>query len=231
MLSFVLPAYNEERLLGATLDAIHAAARELGIAYEIVVADDASTDATAAIAAASGARVVTAEHRKISATRNSGARASSGERLIFVDADTLVNATVVRAALAAMDAGAVGGGAQVAFDANAPRWGHVLIRAVVAFMRLWNWAAGCFIFCTREAFDAVGGFDERQFAAEEIVLSQALKRRGRFAILRERVTTSSRKFDFHSPWQTLRIILRMGLRGFAGSRRRDLASFWYDGKR
>ena len=231
MLSFVLPAYNEERLLGATLDAIHAAAHELGIAYEVVVADDASTDATATIAAAGGARVVTAEHRKISATRNSGARASRGERLIFVDADTLVTATVVRAALAAMDAGAVGGGVQVDFDANAPRWGHVLIRAVVAFMRLFDWAAGCFVFCTREAFDAVGGFDERQFSAEEIVLSRALKRRGRMVILRESVTTSSRKFDFHSPWQTLRMIVRMGLRGFSATRRRDLASFWYDGKR
>lgn len=231
MLSFVVPAYNEERLLGATLEAIHAAAREVGISYEIVVADDASTDATASIASAAGARVVTVEHRKISATRNSGARLAAGERLIFVDADTLVNAAVVRAALAALDGGAVGGGAEVAFDASAPRWGHVTIRAVIGFMRLWRWAAGCFIFCTREAFEAVGGFDERQFAAEEIVLSGALKRRGRFVILRESVTTSSRKFDFHSPWQTLSMIVRLGLRGFSGSRRRDLTGFWYDGKR
>ncbi|HUP29223.1 MAG TPA: glycosyltransferase [Usitatibacter sp.] len=231
MLSFIVPAYNEERLLAATLEAIHAAARELGLSYEIVVADDASTDATVTIAQAAGARVVTAEHRKISATRNSGARAAIGDRLVFVDADTLVNATVLRAAMAALDAGAVGGGAEVDFDENAPRWGHATIRAVIAFMRLMRWAAGCFIFCTREAFEAVGGFDERQYAAEEIVLSAALKRRGRFVILRERVTTSSRKFDFHSPWQTGRMMVRMSLRGFAGSRRRDLTSFWYDGKR
>ena len=231
MLSFVVPAYNEERLLAASLDAIHAAARELGVAYEIVVANDASTDATEAIATAAGARVVTAEHRKISATRNSGARAARGERLVFVDADTHVNAAVLRAALAALDAGAVGGGAEVDFDERAPRWGHVTIRAVIAFMRAMRWAAGCFIFCTREAFEAVGGFDERQFAAEEIVLSAALKRRGRFVILRERVTTSSRKFDFHSPWQTLRLVLRLGLRGFSATRSRRHTDFWYDGRR
>jgi glycosyltransferase involved in cell wall biosynthesis len=231
MLSFVVPAYNEERLLEGTLAAIHAAAREVGIAYEIVVADDASTDGTASIAATAGARVVRVEHRKISATRNSGARAALGERLVFVDADTHINAAVLRAAMAALDAGAVGGGAHVAFDGEAPPWGHVTIRWVIGFMRLFRWAAGCFIFCTREAFEAVGGFDERHFAAEEIELSRALKRRGRFLILPEYVTTSARKFVHYSLWRTLVMITRMGLRGPAGARRRDLASFWYDGKR
>lgn len=231
MLSFVIPAYNEERLLGATLAAIHDAARTVAVDYEIVVADDASTDATAAIAAAAGARVVTAEHRKISATRNSGARAALGERLIFVDADTHVNAAVVRAALAALDSGAVGGGAQVYFDAEAPRWGRIAIRVIVGFMKSFRWAAGCFIFCTRAAFDAVGGFDERHYAAEEIMLSAALKRRGRFVILDERVTTSSRKFAFHTPWQTLVMVTRMSLRGFSAARGREHTRFWYDGKR
>ena len=50
MLSFVIPAYNEELYLPPTLDAIHSAARALAIDYEIVVADDGSTDATAALA-------------------------------------------------------------------------------------------------------------------------------------------------------------------------------------
>ena len=69
MISFVVPAYNEERYLGATLAAIHAAAREAGEPYEIVVANDASSDATAAIAEAGGARVVSVEKRQIAATR------------------------------------------------------------------------------------------------------------------------------------------------------------------
>ena len=73
LISFVIPAHDEEHLLPRTLDAIHATARELGLEYEIVVADDASTDRTAALAQERGARVVSIARRQISAARNAGA--------------------------------------------------------------------------------------------------------------------------------------------------------------
>src|SRR5688500_14589745 len=104
MLSFVVPAYNEEKYLPATLAAIHAAAREAGEPYEVVVADDNSSDRTADVAAEGGARVVTVHNRQIAATRNAGARATSGDMLIFVDADTTVNGPLVAEAAAAMRA-------------------------------------------------------------------------------------------------------------------------------
>ena len=63
MISFVVPAYNEEELLGATLDAIHSAAVATGQDYEIVVADDASSDRTPPRWPARDARVVSASHR------------------------------------------------------------------------------------------------------------------------------------------------------------------------
>src|SRR5687767_4829611 len=113
MTSFIVPAWNEAGLIGATLDAVHAAARALSEPYEIIVADDGSTDETAVTAAQHGARVVTVAHRQIASTHNSGAREAKGEFFIFVDADTIVNETVVRAALDAMRNGAVGGGAAV----------------------------------------------------------------------------------------------------------------------
>ena len=231
MLSFVVPAYNEEKYLGATLASIHAAGKSVGEPYEIVVANDGSTDATAALAQAAGARVVNVEHRQISKTRNSGAKAAAGDPLIFVDADTQVDAAVVRAALAALDDGAVGGGAAVVFDAQAPRWAHALVKFATVTMRWMRMAAGCFVFCRRSAFEAVGGFDERHFAAEEIMLSLALRRQGRFVILREAVTTSPRKIMSRSPWQTLVIGIRLALRGMRGVRRREHTAFWYDGKR
>ena len=167
MISFIVPAYNEEKYLAATLESIHTAARAIGVDYEIVVANDASTDATAAIAEAAGARVVHAEKRQIAATRNAGAKSARGERFIFVDADTQVNEAVVRAALEAMDAGAVGGGAAVRF-ASGPRWAHLTLKVLVRVFRLVKWAAGCFVFCTREAFEKTGGFSEAHFAGEEI---------------------------------------------------------------
>ena len=231
MLSFIVPAYNEEKYLGETLACIHAAARELSLDYEIVVADDASTDATARLAQEAGARVVPVSNRQISKTRNAGARAASGDRFVFVDADTQVNPGVLRAAIAALDAGDAGGGATVRFPDSAPRWVHVVGRWVVGLMSLVDWAAGCFIFCTRSAFEATGGFDERHFAGEEIMFSIAIKKQGRFRVLCESVETSARKAVGRSPWEMLRLMLSILVRGMGGVRRRDTTSFWYDGKR
>jgi glycosyltransferase involved in cell wall biosynthesis len=231
MISFVVPAYNEEKCLAATLESIHAAARDVGDPYEIVVADDASTDATPQIAEEGGARVVRVEKRQIAATRNAGARAGTGNRLIFVDADTRVDAAVIRAALAAMDTGAVGGGAGVRFE-GAPRWVDLSMILIVPFFRLARFAAGCFVFCRRDAFEAVGGFDETVFAGEEIVLSRALKRRGPFVILRESVITSPRKLQNRSFWTMVGVGLKLALHGgIDGVKRREHAGFWYDGKR
>src|SRR5262245_58522423 len=78
MISFIIPAYNEQDLIGRTVSAVHEAARTLGKAYEIIVVDDASTDGTAQIAATQGARVVTVHRRQIAATRNAGARVATG---------------------------------------------------------------------------------------------------------------------------------------------------------
>lgn len=231
MLSFIVPAHNEERYLGTTLASIHAAARELDLPYEIVVANDASTDGTVAIAEQGGARVVTVNHRKISATRNSGARASAGDRLMFVDADTQVDAAVVRAALAAMDGGAVGGGAGGRFSQGAPGWATAMLRIAVWVMRFLQLAAGCFVFCTRGAFEATGGFDEDYFGAEEIWFSYSLKRHGRFVVLREAVVTSPRKFESRTFGQTLGLMIRLTLRGPRGLRDRRNMGFWYEDKR
>jgi glycosyltransferase involved in cell wall biosynthesis len=231
VLSFVVPAYNEERCLPATLASIHAAAKALGIDYEVVVANDASTDATASIAEGAGARVVSVENRQIAKTRNAGARAAHGERLLFVDADTRVDEAVVGAAMAAMDAGVVGGGAGAVFDEGAPYYARRMMWWVLGFMRLFRLAAGCFLFCRRDALEAVGGWDERHFAGEEIMLSLALHRQGRFVILRESVVTSPRKFTSRSFGETLWLTVKLLAQGMWGVRRRESTQFWYDGRR
>ena len=105
MVSFIIPAHNEEALLGRTLASVHAAARALGEPYEVVVADDASTDRTGAVAREQGARVVAVNRRQIAAARNAGARAAAGGLLVFVDADTVVTPRVVRAAARALSRG------------------------------------------------------------------------------------------------------------------------------
>jgi len=231
VISFIVPAYNEELLLGPTLLALHAAAQALGEPHEVIVVDDASTDRTAAVAEEHGARVVPVAHRQIAATRNSGARASAGDFLIFVDADTVVNAAVVRAALQAMRDGAVGGGCDLRFDGRLPFWGRLLIWSFRPLYRVARLASGCFLFCTRRAFEAAGGFDEALYAAEEAAMSRALKRQGRFVVLRESVLTSGRKLRAHSLWEVLRFLCRLAVLGRRGVRERKGLEIWYDARR
>lgn len=231
MISFIVPAYNEERLLGATLDALHAAAHTLREAYEIVVVDDGSTDTTAAVAQSHGAHLIRVAHRQIAATRNSGAGSANGDRFIFVDADTIVNEGVVRAAVDTMRDGAVGGGAGIEFDGAVPFYARLLLPIVVRFFRAADIAAGCFLFCTRDAFVAVGGFDEAFYGAEELVISRALKQQGKFVVLRQRVTTSGRKLRTHSIREMLAILFRVALRGPDAVKQRQGMDLWYAERR
>ncbi len=231
LVSFVVPAHNEQRLLPATLQAIHEAAAGCGIVYEIIVADDASTDRTAQVAADSGARVVPVHHRKISATRNSGARGAGGDLLIFVDADTLINSAVLQRAIDACTGGAVGGGAAVRFDGRIPLYARAILPLVAAGMRSMRFAAGCFVFCTRTAFDAAGGFDERLFCAEEIALSVALRKIGPFVILREAVLTSGRKLRTYSALEVLGIMARGARSRGKMLEHREQLGLWYDPRR
>lgn len=230
MLSFIIPAHDEARLIAGTVQALHDSAGALALDYEIVVVDDASTDDTARIASEHGARVVPVSHRHIAATRNSGAGAAAGDRLVFVDADTLVNPAVLEAALDAMDRGAVGGGAAVRLQGRV-RW-HERV-AVSLFVWLFRWtriAPGCFVFCTREAFDATGGFDPAYYAAEDIAMSRALARQGKFRIVREAVHTSARKLRTHGFFEHMRLLWRLARhrRGMLTSR--EHLDLWY-GKR
>ncbi len=233
MISFIVPAYNEELLLGATLRDINAAAQSLGVPYEIIVVDDASTDQTAAVAKEHAARVLHVAHRQIAATRNSGARAATGDFLIFVDGDTLVNVQVVRAAIEAMRNGAVGGGCDLQFDGRVPICGNCCLissraPAVIAVAYL---ASGAFLFCTRQAFDAVGGFNEELYAAEEAAMSKALRGQGRFVVLRESVVTSGRKLRAYSAWEILGVLGRLAFAGGRGVRKREGLDIWYGARR
>ncbi|HLW67692.1 MAG TPA: glycosyltransferase [Gemmataceae bacterium] len=227
MLSFIVPAYNEQILIGGTLSALHAAARALREPYEIIVADDASTDETAAIARAHGAQVVSVNHRHIAATRNAGARQARGEFLFFVDADTLVPAAAVGEAMHAMRRGAVGGGHVFRFDGRLPLWTRILYPLAVPLMRRVKRVGGSSLFCTHESFRAVEGFDETYYAAEELAFIAALKRRGRFVIPKACVTTSGRKLRTVPARKLLAPLLRLAVGGSDWFRRRDGLEVWY----
>src|SRR6187401_1776687 len=231
MVSFIVPAYNEELELSSTLAAIGAAVSGVSQPFEIIVVDDASTDATPEIAEQAGAQVVSIHRRQIAAARNAGARASQGEYLFFVDADTRINRAHVSGGIAALEGGNAGGGARVAMDGFVPFWGRVLLRGFSSVYFGLNLGAGAFLFTTRRNFDLIGEFDEQYFAGEEVYFSLELKKLGGFKVLREPVVTSGRKLRMYPAKDFLRKFFGVIFRGSRGVRSRAKLSLWYDGKR
>jgi glycosyltransferase involved in cell wall biosynthesis len=230
MLSFVVPAYNEELELPSALVAIRNAAETSGQNYEIIVVDDASTDATADLARNAGAEVISIDRRQIAAARNTGAGAARGEILFFVDADTQIKPEHVSGALDALAAGYSGGSARVTTD-HVPRWARVFIKIFCTLYFANNLGAGAFLFTTRKNFGAVSGFDEELFAGEEVYFSLALRKLGRFKILPDPVMTSGRKLRMHSAGHILSRSFTIMLGGKRGVRSRKNLDLWYDGKR
>jgi glycosyltransferase involved in cell wall biosynthesis len=231
MISFVIPAYNEEHELSDTLAAIRDAASEAAQPYEIIVVDDASTDGTPTIASNAGAKVIPINRRQIAASRNAGAHAAQGDYLFFIDADTRINQAHVSGGIAALEGGCTGGGARVAMDGFIPFWGRMLLRGFSFVYFGLNLGAGAFLFTTRGNFDVIGGFDEQYFAGEEVYFSLELKKLGRFKVLRESVVTSARKLRMYPATHFLRKFFGVILRGPRGVRSRAKLSLWYDGKR
>jgi glycosyltransferase involved in cell wall biosynthesis len=232
MLSFIVPAYNEEHELPGTLAAIRVAAEASGQSFEIIVVDDGSTDATPEIAKAAGAVVVPVDFRHIAAVRNAGAHAARGEIFFFVDADTAISPAHVSGAIAVLAAGCAGGGAPVVTEGSGPWWAPWFVRIFSLFyFRMANLGAGAFLFTTRENFQAVGGFDEQYFAGEEVYFTMALKKLGRFKLLREPIVTSGRKLRMHSAGHILARSVMIVIGGKRVVRSRDRLDIWYDGKR
>jgi glycosyltransferase involved in cell wall biosynthesis len=229
VLSFIVPAYNEEFELPRTIEAIRKAAGDRD--HEIVVVDDASTDRTAEIALNDGAKLVSINRRQIAASRNAGARAASGDVLFFVDADTLINRNHVTGALAALDAGYAGGGAKVRVEDSIPFWARIGLYFFCTLYFALNFGAGAFLFTTRKNFEATGGLDESLFVGEEVYFSLALRKLGRFKILNEPITTSGRKLRMYSAAEILAHCFRVFFNGPRIARSRAGLEIWYDGKR
>jgi glycosyltransferase involved in cell wall biosynthesis len=237
-LSLVVPAFNEELLVAGTLNHLKAGVEVFerrGWSCELIVCDNNSTDRTAEIARAAGARVVFEPVNQIARARNSGARAAYGDWLLFVDADSSPSPELFEEVLAVIESRrCVGGGCTVTL-AEAPL-------AVRAWVGGWNllsrtvrWAAGSFLFCEAAAFRAIGGFSEQLYAAEEIDFSRRLKARfpeREFVILHcHPLATSARKAELYTWREHLAFMWKMLIAGRRTLRSREACSVWYDGRR
>lgn len=189
---------------------------------EVVVVDGGSSDASATLAAPLADQVV-ASGRGRARQMNAGARAVSGEVILFLHADTLLPPDADQIIVAEL---ARSGRAWGRFDVTITGQARML-RTVAACMnkrsRLTGIATGDqAIFVRRSAFDAVGGFPE-QALMEDIEISSRLKRRSRPVCLRHRVTTSGRRWEERGVWPTIWLMWRLRLRYWLGVSPDDIA--------
>lgn len=228
----IVPAYNEAAQLPRTLPTIQQAMAGVSAAGELIVVDNNSSDDTTVIAGQHGAQVVFEPINMIAKARNAGGRAASAPVLIFIDADTTPSAELLNAALDALkQPDCVGGGAVVELDPS-PGWLTCRLAGCWNIVsRMLGYPAGCFVYCRKDAFDAVEGFSETVYASEEIWLARRLKRWGkthrprrRMRVLPVPVVTSSRKMD--NGGKMYFMLLLMLLFPFA-VRFKWLCGYWY----
>lgn len=210
LFSVIIPAYNEAQYLPKSLGALQKAQVRLGEPIEVIVADNLSTDATAAVAREFGARVVSVPVKCVSAVRNGGAAVATGKYLLFVDADNCVSEDLLVEIKRVMDTGEfVGGGLVSAHydrDSLGLRLTHRLVKLSVALS-----GVSMFLFyTTRTHFDAIGGFNEKLRAVEDYDFARRLRAYGKRLYLRYcnlnrgHVVLSSRKFDEYGDWAVVR---------------------------
>lgn len=236
-ISLIIPAFNETKLLPRLLDTVdEARARFVGgaDAVEVIVADNASRDATAEVAATRGCTVVRVEQRRIATARNGGARAAQGHIFSFVDADMRLHPETFNAIFATLRRSDVVAGAT---GVRLERWslGIALTYAVfVPLVVLTRMDTGV-VFCRREDFDAVGGYDERRELGEDVAFLWALRRLGKarhqrlIRVTSVKALASMRKFDQHGDWHYFTKMIPQGLPALLrpAARTKLARHYWY----
>ena len=212
-LSVIVPAFNESAGIVDTLQRLQSAVEELeseNASCEIIVVDDESTDDTAELARAQGCTVVTGSHTGIGAARNTGAQASSGHYLVFVDADTAVPSNLLLKILDATRHGLVAGPVIPVY--RPLRWWHgPYFAAWRAYARRHNMAQGvCQVF-ERSLFFHLGGYNEELRHAEDTDLhwrsvshQQSVRAAGTVRVVPDVVVyPSMRRYEQSSFWWTV----------------------------
>jgi rSAM/selenodomain-associated transferase 2 len=223
VLSIVVPVLDDAAHLARVLPDL--AARCPGA--EVIVVDGGSRDGTADVARRTpGVRLLTSAPGR-ARQMNAGARAATGGALLFLHADSrLPDGAAAAIADALSTAGVVGGRFDVRLDSP-----HRLLRVVGAMMNGRSRATGICtgdqaIFVRRDVFEALGGYADIPLM-EDIELSRRLKRRGRLAALRLRVSTSARKWEREGVLRTIALMWALRLLYFAGVPPARLVGWYY----
>jgi len=232
-LSIIVPAYNEEKYLGLTLEKISSALIELAGSSEIIVVNNESTDKTVEIAARYKAWIVNESIHNISRVRNAGAGSASGDVLVFIDADTLVPGRLFKNIADIMiDSRCHGGAVDVSYDSFERKWVRYYSMGWKFWGRLLNMKQGAAQFARVSAFKAINGYDEGIFMGEDIDFYWRLSKHAKQSdgyvkfIDDPKVVTSGRRFDKMSILKTL--VLTHPIFIWSSRKRASAWKDWYE---
>jgi glycosyltransferase involved in cell wall biosynthesis len=192
-ISVIIPAHNEEDYIAATLDAL---GRQDYPDYEIVVIANGCTDRTADVARDKCQRLVALEAKGLGVSRNLGAHIATGDLLVFLDADTVLEPHALRIIAEQFTERDAGGTLKGRPDSD--RFAYRVIYGLKNFIHRFvvrNGSSGVII-CWKEQFASVGGFDERLELRENSELIRRLKRFGGYKYIgTTAATTSMRRYE------------------------------------
>lgn len=239
-LSIIIPAFNEERLIEQCLqsasESVAANARP-GFTTEVIAVYNNSTDNTADLAKQTGAKVIFEPINQIGQVRNADAVIAADYWLLFVDADSLLNHGIIADILQLIESGKnVGCGSTMRMH-GLPWWASLFLQLWTIISMLLRWASGALVVCRADAFRKVGGFNQELFAADEIDLSDLLKKWGRkrwlkFSILSKHpLETSSRKMQLYAGREIAEQFFRLILSPRRALHDKKSLTMWYDGQR
>jgi glycosyltransferase involved in cell wall biosynthesis len=236
-LSVIIPAWNEEKVIGRAIDSLKRAAavyeQERGGTAEIIVVDNNSTDRTAQVARDHGVTVVSEPVNIISKARNTGAKAARGRHLAFCDADNEVTENLLVLIHDHLeDPKIVGGGTWIEPARRNLKisffyfvWG-----VYVTFSRV---GVGM-MHCRKADFDTLGGFDETIYAGEDVQLAYDLRKLGRsrgqkFNLIQQGwIITSTRKIDQTPLWEMITKLIGFGFGLQKKIRSKEYCEHWYE---
>lgn len=222
-LSIIIPVLNEAHLIDTCLAMLAGA---MGDDSELIVVDGGSDDPTATLATRHPVQLIVAPRGRAS-QMNAGARASRGDHLLFLHADTRLPAHAGSLIVDALAGDRIWGHFKIALTGRSA-WLQVVAWCMNTRSRLTGIATGDqALFMTRRAFETAGGFPAQPLM-EDIEMSRRLKRLSPPAYLHARVVSSGRRWEQHGVWRTIVSMWRLRLRYWLGIDSHTLAREYRD---